>query len=82
MGNSLNNENFWQLVIHNQPQSILADSHRIVGCYGNHSAKSEEVLKFSKKNKKQGVPCCWVFVKQFSRNDTATACQDWLRIPG
>ena len=21
----------------------------------------------------------WVFVKQFSRNDTATACQDWLR---
>ena len=22
---------------------------------------------------------CWVFVKQFSRNDTATACQDWLR---
>ena len=35
--------------MHNQPQSILADSHRIVGCYGNHSAKSEEVLKFSKK---------------------------------
>ena len=25
---------------------------------------------------------CWVFVKQFSRNDTATACQDWLRVPG
>ena len=24
----------------------------------------------------------WVFVKQFSRNDTATACQDWLRVPG
>ena len=22
---------------------------------------------------------CWVSVKQFSRNDTATACQDWLR---
>ena len=39
--------------MHNQPQSILADSHRIVGCYGNHSAKSEEVLKFSKK--KQGA---------------------------
>ena len=24
----------------------------------------------------------WVFVKQFSRNDMATACQDWLRVPG
>ena len=31
---------------------------------------------------KQEVPACWVFVKQFSRNDTATACQDWLRAPG
>jgi hypothetical protein len=30
-------------------------------------------------NEKQVVPTCWVFVKQFSRNDTATACQDWLR---
>ena len=29
---------------------------------------------------KQEVPTCWVFVKQFSRNDTATACQDWLRV--
>ena len=28
---------------------------------------------------KQGASTCWVFVKQFSRNDTATACQDWLR---
>ena len=27
----------------------------------------------------QGASGCWVFVKQFSRNDTATACQDWLR---
>lgn len=25
------------------------------------------------------VPYCWVSVKQFSKNDTATACQDWLR---
>ncbi|PLK28905.1 hypothetical protein CGS50_010860 [Faecalibacterium prausnitzii] len=33
-------------------------------------------------NEKQEVPACWVFVKQFSRNDTATACQDWLRVPG
>ena len=30
-------------------------------------------------NEKQEVPTCWVSVKQFSRNDTATACQDWLR---
>ena len=30
----------------------------------------------------QGVSGCWVSVKQFSRNDTATACQDWLRVPG
>ena len=29
--------------------------------------------------KKQSVPDCWVSVKQFSKNDTATACQDWLR---
>ena len=28
---------------------------------------------------KQGAPNCWVSVKQFSKNDTATACQDWLR---
>ena len=28
---------------------------------------------------KQSVPDCWVSVKQFSKNDTATACQDWLR---
>ena len=27
----------------------------------------------------QGVSHCWVSVKQFSKNDTATACQDWLR---
>ena len=30
-------------------------------------------------NEKQEVPDCWVSVKQFSKNDTATACQDWLR---
>ena len=33
-------------------------------------------------NEKQEVPACWVSVKQFSRNDMATACQDWLRVPG
>ena len=29
----------------------------------------------------QGASYCWVFVKHFSRNDMATACQDWLRVP-
>ena len=28
---------------------------------------------------KQKLQYCWVSVKQFSKNDTATACQDWLR---
>ena len=28
---------------------------------------------------KQSVSDCGVSVKQFSKNDTATACQDWLR---
>ena len=28
---------------------------------------------------KERGPDCWVSVKQFSKNDTATACQDWLR---
>ena len=27
----------------------------------------------------EGTGYCWVSVKQFSKNDTATACQDWLR---
>jgi len=31
-------------------------------------------------NDKKEIPeYCWVSVKQFSKNDTATACQDWLR---
>ena len=29
--------------------------------------------------REMGVDYCWVSVKQFSKNDTATACQDWLR---
>ena len=29
--------------------------------------------------KKGAARACWVSVKQFSKNDTATACQDWLR---
>ena len=30
-------------------------------------------------NSKRSLLYCWVSVKQFSKNDTATACQDWLR---
>ena len=32
-----------------------------------------------KNNQRQELSNCWVSVKQFSKNDTATACQDWLR---
>ena len=38
-----------------------------------------EQVHHAPSNEKQGVPDCWVSVKQFSKNDTATACQDWLR---
>ena len=46
--------------------------------YASHSIKVRSVVH---------LPCytaitprdCWVSVKQFSRIDTATACQDWLR---
>ena len=43
-------------------------------CLGRHNR-----LIIPPAKKKQSVPDCWVSVKQFSRNDTATACQDWLR---
>jgi len=46
----------------------------------------EDVLISAACKKKQGKLWqkergldCWVSVKQFSKNDTATACQDWLR---
>ena len=38
-----------------------------------------EQVHHAPSNEKQSVPDCWVSVKQFSKNDTATACQDWLR---
>ena len=40
------------------------------------------VYRYAFKCGKEDTRQCWVFVKQFSRNDTATACQDWLRVPG
>ena len=41
-----------------------------------------DYMTLKEASEKWGVTTCWVFVKQFSRNDTATACQDWLRVPG
>jgi len=38
-----------------------------------------EQVHHTPSKEKQSVPDCWVSVKQFSKNDTATACQDWLR---
>ena len=41
--------------------------------------KSGMVAAFMVSIKKEIRAYCWVSVKQFSKNDTATACQDWLR---
>ena len=46
------------------------------------AAWQEEQAHHIPSKEKQSVHDCWVSVKQFSRNDTATACQDWLRVPG
>ena len=43
------------------------------------AAWQAEQAHHSPGKEKQSVPDCWVSVKQFSKNDTATACQDWLR---
>ena len=43
------------------------------------AARQAEQAHHAPSKEKQSVPDCWVSVKQFSKNDTATACQDWLR---
>ena len=43
------------------------------------AAWQEEQAHHIPSKEKQSVHDCWVSVKQFSKNDTATACQDWLR---
>ena len=48
--------------------------------YQNYARAPEKIQKGAEEIKR--AHRCWVFVKQFSRNDTATACQDWLRVPG
>jgi len=60
----------------------------ILACWNSEEGQREfaawqaEQAHHANKKEIQEVPACWVFVKQFSRNDTATACQDWLRVPG
>ena len=60
----------------------------ILACWNSEEGQREFAVSQAEQahhipsKEKQSVPDCWVFVKQFSRNDTATACQDWLRVPG
>ena len=56
----------------------------ILACWNSEEGQREfaawqaEQAHHGKKEHPEG-PACWVSVKQFSKNDTATACQDWLR---
>ena len=57
----------------------------ILACWNSEEGQREfaawqaEQAHHTPSKEKQSVPDCWVSVKQFSKNDTATACQDWLR---
>ena len=57
----------------------------ILACWNSKEGQREfaawqaEQAHHTANKEKQSVPDCWVSVKQFSKNDTATACQDWLR---
>ena len=57
----------------------------ILACWNSEEGQREfaawqaEQAHHTTNKEKQSVPDCWVSVKQFSENDTATACQDWLR---
>ena len=48
-------------------------------CYWYVTADHNSVAAQADGLRLEGVRYCWVSVKQFSKNDTATACQDWLR---
>ena len=50
----------------------------ILACWNSEEGQREQAHHAPSKEK-QSVSDCWVSVKQFSKNDTATACQDWLR---
>ena len=55
------------------------DGHKHSGNIHVHIVIGSVRTREVERKEKQSVPDCWVSVKQFSRNDTATACQDWLR---
>ena len=63
-----------------QDRSVAQKPHWGFCCYANASLPWQaEQAHHAPSNEKQSVSDCWVSVKQFSKNDTATACQDWLR---
>ena len=75
--------------------ALLALTIGLAGCGGSSkggsasSSKPEKMLdgdnmtapstQEQEYEEPEDVTYCWVSVKQFSKNDTATACQDWLR---
>ena len=63
-----------------QDRSVAQKPHWGFCCCANASLPWQaEQAHHTPSKEKQSVPDCWVSVKQFSKNDTATACQDWLR---
>ena len=63
-----------------QDRSVAQKPHWGFCCCANASLPWQaEQSHHTPSKEKQSVPDCWVSVKQFSKNDTATACQDWLR---
>ena len=62
---------------HSTRRSLPAGTARKASRSLPRGRRSRLIMPPSKE--KQSVPDCWVSVKQFSKNDTATACQDWLR---
>ena len=77
----INNSNIPQYAIETVARCLLPD---IIAYYESKEGQREFAAWQAEQahhanNEKQEVPACWVSVKQFSKNDTATACQDWLR---
>ena len=60
-------------------QSLKSPTGAFVAAQTRACLWQAEQAHHAPSKEKQSVPDCWVSVKQFSRNDTATACQDWLR---
>ena len=64
-------ENFWNDILTKYNNRDKEKGEEI--WVGNIQVKPDE------ETKNKVITYCWVSVKQFSKNDTATACQDWLR---